>query len=312
MKKQNLLKLAFTMLAMVIMTGAMAQNPASILTNYVEQDETIYQTEGFNLTLIALPDLALSPDYDAATNTGYNSTSEWQWMSGSWGGDLVQAWDTDNTVEIPAPAAEATVTYFVKERFGNVGCESVDAEEKTVAGVAEPDITAFTAVNNGGWTYNAVDDIYEICSATASDAIDITIEELGSSVAMQSYTYGITVTRTEYDGNMVPQGTTDQTGVWGQTADLDGMVAGQSPTFTITDMVILNDGSTDVPTQYDFTFTPNSLASTTTRVSDFRAGGDGTNAFFNNFTADVTVSYILYPTPVTGPIYHIPNDFSGY
>ena len=150
MKKQNLLKLAFTMLAMVIMTGAMTQNPASILTNYVEQDETIYQTEGFNLTLIALPDLALSPDYDAATNTGYNSTSEWQWMSGSWGGDLVQAWDTDNTVEIPAPAAEATVTYFVKERFGNVGCESVDAEEKTVAGVAEPDITAFTAVNNGG------------------------------------------------------------------------------------------------------------------------------------------------------------------
>jgi hypothetical protein len=314
MRTKNLLKLAFTMLAMIVMTGAMAQYSANIEGDYENETETIYQTVGFGLKLFVHPDPALHPDYVNTDNSGLNGVSEWRWTNTAW--DLTantqKDWSGENWVEIAdtdLPTAGNTTTFFVAERFGPAGCVSATIQEKTVAGVAEPDVTGFAYAAVGGWTYNAVEDRYEICATTASGQINLTIAETGSDAGMQQYTYGIAVTKNVYDGNMDLDNTSNVSGSWGKNGELSSMTAAPHQ-FAITDITIDQIAGADMPTEYVFTFAANSLASTTTRVSDFRAGGDGTNAFVNNFTAATSISYMLLPTPTTGPIYHIPNNYA--
>ena len=125
MKKQNLLKLAFFAMAMMIFSGSYAQNPGSILDDYEDVAETIYQTVNVGLTLYVAPDPVYHPDYvtayvggDSPLNAGLNGISEWRWMHTAWdAGDdtnLQKDWSTENWVVLPGgdvPAAGATKTF---------------------------------------------------------------------------------------------------------------------------------------------------------------------------------------------------------
>jgi len=326
MKKQNLLKLALVSLAMFVFMGVQAQ-PAAILTDYEDVAEDIYQTTGLNFTLIALPDLVYSTGYVAATNTGYNALSEWLWKFDGADWDAATAigtWSSDNFVEINAnwgtPADDVTPStrlFRVKERFNVAGaCESTVVEEMTVAIVATPVVTAFAGTNVSGlWTEDAVGVEFSYCGETISDELSLTFTEFGSLAGLREYTYGITVLRTAYDGAMAPivgQIDVPVTGTYGQVYDLDAMVAGYDQTFTIpADMVMYLDGATPRPTEYKYTITANSIGSKISRVSEYRHDDALAYVPYNDIPA-VTVTYWLYPTPTTGPIYHIPNDFSGY
>ena len=80
MRTKNLLKLAFTMVAMLTITGAMAQSyPANIATNYVSAGEATYQTTGYGLRLYVAPDPAYSPDYDGSDPADINGASYFVW-----------------------------------------------------------------------------------------------------------------------------------------------------------------------------------------------------------------------------------------
>jgi hypothetical protein len=324
MKKQNLLKLALISLAMFVFTGAWAQYPTSINTNYVEVDETIYQTTGIGLTLFVAPDPSYHPDYVAAyvggaspANAGLNGISQWRWMHTAWdladNTNLKKDWSLENWVLLlPAdlPAVESTKTFFVTERFGAIGCPSGTVRQKTVATVAEPVITVFNGVNVGTLWTSTVANVFEICSDSHADQIAITITETGSSAAMQNYTYGISVSQVQLDGNLDVVATEDvlATATWGKEKNYASMAAGLTPTFDIPAMTLVEVAGVKYPTRYLFTLTANSLASTTTGVSNFRNAGSG-EVWYNNLVA-TTISYTLYPAPVTGPIYHIPNGFA--
>lgn len=321
MKRSTLSKLALTLVAAFVFVGANAQDPAAIRTDYVNVDETIYQTEGFKLTLYAAPDPLYHPSYDAVTNTGFNTMSQWQWVYDgtdfSTGSTVLKAWTTgENYVEIlPAnlPAAGSTRIFRVKERFNVAGaCESATEQFRTVAVVAAPVITAFAGTNvSTSWTQVTAGTEYSYCGEGLGDNLSITLTENGSDATLREYTYGITALRTAYDGNMTAitgQEDIDVTSTLGKTADLGAMIAGLSHTFTTPALNMYEASSVKYATKYVFNVTANSLTSKISRLSHKRAD-IAVNVPFNNVPA-TTVTYWLYPTPTTGPIYHIPNNFT--
>jgi len=323
MRKQNLLKLAFTMLAMIVMTGAMAQNPSTIATDYENVAETIYQTTGLGLRLYASPDPVLHPNYVAAEVAGnnpndpltLNATSEWRWVHGAdfATGTQVKDWTVrENWVELVAgdlPAAGSSRTFWVAERFGAFGCDPTSTS-KTVAVVAAPVITSIAAQGTGDWEEVVEGTEYKYCGQGLTDVIDVALTEAGNDAGLQEFTYEITALRTAYDFNMdaIPAQTdVDVTGTLGQNVDLDGMIAGLAHSFNVPALNYYLDGTTVHPTKYVFNIAANSLTSKVSRLSHYRAGI--ANVPYNNVPA-TTITYWLYPVATTGPIYHIPNDFA--
>lgn len=302
----------------------MAQYPATIkhtpdTYNYTNTNETIYQTTGFGLTLYVAPDPVYSPLYDGSGARGANvaSQSQWRWVYGVdfATGTQVKDWANENWVTLVAgdlPTAGNTRTFWVAERFGAAGCFGT-AQSRTVSVVGEPSITAFAGQNTGNvWTQVTAGTEYRYCGENVRDDISITLAESSSLAAMQNYTYGITVLRTAYDGNLNPltgQSDVDVTATYGKTANLSAMVNGLSQTFNMNaaNLVMYTNSGNKYATKYVFSLTPNSLYSTTSRVSQARAGVAISG--FNNLVA-TTVTYWLFPTPTTGPIYHIANSYA--
>lgn len=316
--KKNVLKLAATALIFCFAIGAAN---SQILEDYQDVNETVYQTTGLGLRLYVEPDMVYHPDYNASDNSGLNTSSQWRWVYGfSWellnDGDLdasiqVKDWTAEeNWVELSGaalPDVGATRTYWVKERFAAAGCESAIATSKTVAVVGEPSITAFAGQGTGTWVEVNAGVHYTFCGEGLTDVLDITLQEEGSLAGLQEYTYGISVIRTAFDGNMaeiVGQEAVDVTATHGQEADLDGMLTGLAHTFNVPAMNMHEVGTTKYATRFVFNLTPASLTSKTSRVSHYRAAA--ANSPYE--VPGTTVTYWLYPTPTTGPIFHIPNE----
>ncbi|MFA5646817.1 MAG: hypothetical protein WC951_00790 [Bacteroidales bacterium] len=315
MKKQNLLKLAFTMLAMVFMTGVMAQEVTAINhdddaatgTNYVEAATTeTYQTVGIDLRLYVRPDVVYSPSYTGtgAAGTGLNDDSRWRWVSGAdyAGGTEVKAATKENWVDITGPAASTPVTYWVLESNTAFSCVG-DATSHVVNGVAVPSAD-FVGVGTG-WDVVTANYAFRRCASGTDigDVLNITLTEDGAPTDAQEYTYGITATQQALDANLEATGTpTDVTDTYGKSAAPTILVAGLNPTHTIPSLPLI-DAST--PTQYIFTITSNSIYSNISIRSQLRGGV--TQAGYNG--AATTITYTLLPVPTTGPIFHIPNNF---
>lgn len=328
MRKSTLLKLMGTCAAVMFSFGVMAQYPTPIKHtvdnyNYTSVNETIYQTTGLGLTLYVAPDPVYSPSYDGtgARGTNLGTQSQWQWVfsatsfdDGVTAGDIVKAWANENWVELAStdlPAFNNSRTFWVKERLGAAGCASSTEQSRTVAVVDEPRITAFAGQNTGSvWQQVTAGTEYRYCGEGVRDNIAITLTETGlTDAALQAYTYGISVAMTAYDGSLVQIATSDATATYGQTANLASMIATQSHTFNMntTNLNMYTVGAAKYITKYVFSLTANSLTSRISRVSNERASG--ANSPYNNLVA-TTVTYWLYPTPTTGPIYHIPNAYA--
>jgi len=313
MKKTNLLKLAFTMVAMFMYLGMMAQTyPATILTDYVQATETSYQTTGLGLTLYVAPDPVYSPSYDEATNTGMNGASEWQWVYGAdFGtGTLLKAWTTgENYVVLAAgdlPAAGSTRLFWAAERFAAT-CADATGKSHLVTVIAEPTGLMEADNTSTNWTEVTAGTEYYRCGDGYVDDLNLTFTETGVPGTYDYYAYNITVTATGYDadGNVVV-GPTDVTATYGtpiSAAATDATFV-DGPTTTVTipaTMDFVQLAAVDVQTKYEFTLA--SVASRISTVSHQRAGV--ANAFYAD--TDV-VTYWLNLPPVTGPIYHIPNN----
>jgi len=323
MKRSTLLKSLMGVFAILISVNLMAQYPDSIkhtedTYKYSNTADTIYQTTGYGLTLYAAPDPVYSPSYDGtgARGAGLSTQSQWRWVYGAdfATGTEVKDWANENWVVLAdtvLPAVGSSRTFWVAERFGAANCAGA-AQSKTVSVVQVPSITVFEGQNTGSvWTQVTAGTEYRYCCENVRDEIGITISETGSSAAMQNYTYGITVSRTAYDGNLAPivgQTDVDVTGTYGKTANLASMVNGLTQTFNMNtaNLLMYTNSGNKYATKYVFQLTANSLYSQTSRVSQARAG-----VAVSGFAVPATtVTYWLYPTPTTGPIYHIANSYA--
>lgn len=324
MRKQNLLKLAFTMLAMIVMTGAWAQE---IPTQYT-QDETedIVQTENIPFRIYVEPDLLYNPNWVAPAWT-LSGTSRWTFTFSA--GLTPTAPVVNNTainqnwVEITPPAAPADpaaspFTVDVVESNTALAGTCVDGgRTQTIYVIPEPTavITDLGDLTASGWTGAAFD--YSRC-AVAADAIavpnfDITFTENALRVA-NAYDYILTVTRAGYDINdteiIAPADVTADFGkaAMQAIADYDASPITHS---TANTMSLLTDGGGDlVRTQYVFTLA--NISSQTSYLSYFRENTGFAATIVDNYfaVAGQTVSFWLEPAPVTGPIYHIPNTYA--
>lgn len=309
MRKQNLLKLAFSFMALFLFVGAFAQtinhsDDVAYGTNYVEADTDItYQTVGLGFRLYVLPDPVYSPDYDGTgvAGTDLNDNSLWRWVSGADydTGDEVKAATNENWVDIN-PTTPGTTIYWVLETFGPVSCQG-SAQEHEVTITGAPNITAFEGVGTD-WEVVTAGTAFRRCAdgADIGDILNITIAEEYAPVAAQEYTYGISVLMEELDGNMALMDDDDVTATYGRAATMTS--TGLNQTHTIPALPLVNNN----PTRYTFTMTPNSLYSMISRTSDLRAGNATETAYP---VSTIEVSYLLLPVPTTGPIFHIPNAF---
>lgn len=297
-----------------MLTGAMAQTyPSTINTNYVEATETTYQTTGLGLTLYVAPDPVYSPGYDGDGTPAYNASSQWQWVYGAdfATGTIVKAWANDNFVALDAadlPAAGATRTFWVAERYAAAGCADATGQSHIVTVLPVP--TAAMAGTNVStlWTEITAGAEYYRCADGWTDNLSLTFTETGVPAPYAKYAYTITVTVTGYDADgAVVVGPTDVTATYGKSvAATDASFVDATSTYTPLAMTFATSGGNNVRTKYVYTLA--TVASRISTLSHSRAGV--ANAFYNEAGANDVVTYWLNLPPVTGPIYHIPNNFA--
>jgi len=81
-------------------------------------------------------------------------------------------------------------------------------------------------------------------------------------------------------------------------------------------MPVHNDGTNDYRTVYEYTLQSSSdvtgtgIVSAISHKSDYLTINGGGSVTASPFTNPTTITYIVNPRPVTGPIYHISNDWA--
>lgn len=314
--KKNVLKIALTLVMAFVVSGVMAQTyPAAIdgvgTPNYVEATEATYQTTGLGLYLYVAPDPAYSPTYDGTNPAAINAGSEWQWVTsavsfaqGVTDGNIEKAWIGENYVEILStdlPAAGSSVTYWVAERF-NAACADGVGQSQTITVLPAPTAAMDGANTATAWNVVAANEFSQ-CSENVSDGLNLTFTETGVPAGYQDYAYTITVTSTTYDADdNVVAGPTAVPALAQSVAATDATFVGAAATTTTGNLTYIGG----LKTKYEFTLA--TVASRISTVSHQRA--NIANVFYAEGGADDLVTYWLYLPPVTGPIYHIPNNLA--
>jgi len=326
MKKSTLLKMALTLVGAFMFTGAMAQtypteiNHTGDLGDYVQVGATTYQTTGYGLKLYAAPDPVFSPSYDGtgAAGTNINAASQWQWVysatsfaDGVTAGNIIKPWTAaENWVEIPAgqlPGAGNTRLFWVAERFGGAGCADATGQSHLVTVLPAPDGTMIGKNTSGAWTVMTADREFYQCGEGHTDDFTFTFTETGTPYAVFAAQITVTATGYDADGNEVvaPH---DVTATYGLNDDPTTFTVASfvaAPTFTTPAMQFENDGTNDIRTKYVYT-----LSGVSSRILTLSQKRAGVAEAYVAPTSVQTVTYWLNLPPVTGPIYHIPNDFT--
>lgn len=302
MKKQNLLKLALVTVAMLLFVGAMAQTyPATIETDYEAATENTFQTVGHGLTLYVAPDPALSPGYTGTGTAGINPTARWTWTVGA----TVLGVTPNNYVEISAAditavGAENTLAISAVESIDGLSCPG-STRNHTISVVAAP--TANIAVTpSADWSELTAGVEWQTCADGLSETITISFTELGLTDANYArYAYRLDVTAVDYDEN----GLAGTAGTTSYGPAIDGTLVTSPATQAIT----FDLGTGASRTQYTINLQAGSIGSQISRISQYR-GGAASYTYYD--PATTTFTFWVNKAPTTGPIYHIPNDFSNF
>lgn len=335
MKKTNILKFALTLVMAFAISGAFAQ----ILNDYEDVAETSYQTEGVAFRVYVEPDPIYSPSWVAATNANVSADARWTWDLGGlsaaapWADNVTPI--AQNYVEVTAPTT-GSYTVQVVESSTLTGCADATAETQDVEVIAAPTADIAGGSGNNVWNVNTADHDYDICGDALAEDITVTITETGVSAALAEYAYYVQKRVVVIDNLGAEQGASEVT-----SAFIDNTIAARYATATANGgtqilttgaMPILSydwgSGATPSRTKYEFTImkpsdaaaaSANGIVSTVSYKSDYLAyeqdiATDGDNGAsdedittYSFAAAEVAVTYIVNPTPVTGPIYTIPN-----
>lgn len=302
MRKSTLLNLALVIMATFMFANANAQ----ILVDYTENEATaMYQTAGRTFHLYTLPDPIYSPTYVAATNANLGANSEWRFVFAGLTATAPVATNTyvaQNWVEFTNPAV-GVYTVDVNERNTLIGCFDATPRTTTINVVAAPVATCPTADNT------------TFCGDQAAQAIALNITENVPN-AIASYAFSISEVVDEIDGSgtLIANVSTNAAFV---NYPLNGKarhgvaIGGSTPNFTYSvnssALVVSNNNRT----RYTYTFNEATGAGTVNNgiISAVSHKSDYVQGLVSYALADNQVVFIVNPTPVTGPVYHIPNAF---
>lgn len=296
MKKTNFLKFALTLVMAFALTSVFAQTyPLAIATDYEAAIENTFQTTGYGLRLYVAPDPAFSPGYDGTGTPAYNVNSRWTWTVGG----TPQAATANNYVQITAaqlPAAGSDLAVSVVESITGITCTGSTVNHTiTVVGAPTADIAVTPA---GDWAVVVANE-YQTCTDGQSEDIDITFTETSAPGAYANYAYKLDITKTDYDADGLPGAPATSSVGPAINGTLEPSPATQSVTFNLT------AGASR--TKYVIALQANSIGSQISRVSQYRANSAAAYVYYP--AAATTFTFWVSAPPVTGPIYHIPNDF---
>jgi len=338
MKKSTFLKLALVFVAIFVYAGAMAQYPATINTDYVQVTGTTYQTEGKTFRLYVAPDFIYSPSYDGTSAADLNTDSRWTWtynyplaLVGTPAHNVVSAAQT-NWVEFTT-VVNGTYTVGVVESNVVTGCADGSAVTQTVEVIDAPTAVIGGTTANVNYTWTGASP-YTDClpTLTGTETVTVTItEDTRLPVGFRAYALAIS----QSVGNVLPDlATADGAPVvttWNYTvaAKLKTGNVAIPGTHTWTPNTVGNGNSTysfatpalavlnNKPTRYTYTIATASdvvagtgIVSAVSEKSDYNWVTNAAVAVPSAFGAVTSIAYIVLPAPVTGPIYHIANDFA--
>ncbi|MGE0078418.1 MAG: hypothetical protein AB7S48_11205 [Bacteroidales bacterium] len=308
MRKSTLLKMAFVFSTLFMF----AETNAQILVNYSETNAVdMYQTVNTNFRLYVKPDLVYSPTYDAATNGNVNTGSYWMFVIS--GGltavnpaSLATAVN-QNWVELTAATVGAQ-TVTAAEQWGAAGCADGTPESLNVNVVAAP-IAQISTADPAVRCTDAV--------GLGADAVTIAITE-DVPATLANYAFAVTETVVNWDDISG----TNPTAVSNNATFVNNTIGAKAaatevaqPSYTIsfnTSNLAIQNAKVTV---YTYTLVKatdapgaaaNGIVSTVSHKSNYLAGVVSTYPFDTKTTYQVIVA----PTPTTGPIYHIPNNFT--
>jgi hypothetical protein len=318
--KMNVLKPAITLLAFFIFAGAFAQNDPADYAAISDDANISYVTLDATIPLYVTPDPIYHSAWTAFSN---NLTAGFVWNfydDGSWAaGNQLGLAVTGNYVEITANTI-GSYAINVKEEapaaYG--GCEDPTGRDFTITVIDKP--TAAIAGGEASNTWNVVTAGHEyyLCGDALAENLAITITETGAPAALASYAYSVQKRVVNIDISDVEQGvpvTSDLVNHLVSTKYATTTAGGGSETVSTGLMPVVGGART----KYEFTISSATdytgaggpgIISGISQRSDYltvAAAGDITTY---PFTGTTTVVYIVNPSPVTGPIFHIPNNFN--
>lgn len=304
MKRSTLMRMALLVTALFMFSGTFAQ----ILTDYSEDEATaMYQTAGRTFRLYVMPDPIYSPSYVAATNSNLGANSEWRFVFTGLTATAPVVSNTpvaQNWVEFTNPT-EGVYTVDVTERNTLIGCEDAAPRTTTINVVAAPTATCPTA------------DATAYCGNQPAQSISLNITENVPN-ALAAYAFSVEELVEEIDGAgaVIATVSTNATFVdftLAAKAKHPANLGGSTPNFTYTfDSSPLNISNSH-RTRYTYTFHEASDAGGTANdgiISAISQKSDYIDGLTSYAFTDNQVVFIVNPTPVTGPVYHIPNAFN--
>ncbi|MDD2548453.1 MAG: hypothetical protein PHD00_00005 [Bacteroidales bacterium] len=316
MRTKNLLKLAFTMLAMIVMTGAMAQ------ITYHNDDYELYDANKTAPTKVDYVTVGATMGYYADPDPVYHS--DWNQTDG-WGLTTGFVWNWS----VPtAPGAAATVVSpvasfpanYVQITFPEAGDYIVNVAEESPAafGGCEGSTTIMnvTAIVAPTATITSTDITTGLCGNQAAENIVVSITE-NIDLSLAGYAFKITelIEQIDDNGDLIggPYTATDHYDFALDSKLQDsstGFSGAASPyTFTGTSSALNVVGGNR--TRYTYTLastagvTGTGIVSAISHKSDYLAG----QVNGHTFGAKTSLVFVVNPQPVTGPIYHIPNNY---
>jgi hypothetical protein len=313
MKRGILLKAVLSVATvMLIANGLWAQIPADYQAISGDQAVEIDSvTTGTTTSYYVEPDSYYHPNYagTGALTAGF----VWNWAIVPVGPALSA---TDNYVEITWGAAglfNVTVNEEAPAAYG--GCTSADTN-MYVRVIAEPTVT-YSADNPG----SVIGASLEVCEGDARLADLVQASFTGISSYQLQWTLQITTLQADHvtidkywDADKVDLGGA------GFAIDRDGAAGTQDASITAAtlDLDKPNDGVYDAIVDGGnkratvYTYVINGVNDRISRKSDYlsNSGAAATGWTWYDTGAE-TIAITVNPAPVTGPIYHIPNDWSN-
>jgi hypothetical protein len=305
--KNNFLKLAMTLMAIFIFSGAMAQTPIPGQANAVYAAEgTVYMVEGTTIPVYALPDPVYHASWDYATaNWTLTAGFVWNWsVTGGTALNVTFGSAAANYVEVSVSTAgtyEIQVTEEAPVAFG--GC------------VGTGTVLAIEVVATPAATMGVLDGTTP--SFCASDLSIPTSVPVTISGGWQNYRLAWSLEIATLDGSSTKDEWFDTDKITSLGAALDYAeeyteaipeavaAAGAHDIISVGSFTVINNK----PTVYTYSLT--SINDQALRFGDFLAlNGDASIASAFTYNAiNETYSIQVNPAPVTGPIYHIPSTW---
>jgi len=331
MKKSTFLKLAFSFIAMLMFAGVFAQNPPSPYVSYDAnltvptniEYVTLKSVGSTVLGYYALPDPLYHPNYVAS-------------------GTLTAGFVWDWTVPAGVAAAKPAGANYVQLTYSTLGAKAITVAEHSPVGcvdatptlmnamvIAPP--TAAATINPGVlWSEITANQSYQICAAQLAQQVTVTFNEaVPDNLAGYSFAIaykvetinGADAVTSTVTANAIIEDFTPVTGdrlKTGQVGTLPAAAfATATPAFTFTfntpALAIENFGGNPARTKYTYTLVRTGAIGSTGFTSAISEKSDyiaGVTEYYPFTVGQDVVSFIVNPTPSTGPIYHVPNNYA--